>query len=179
MTYVDHRIDQRMSRFWPVSQEQQDLSAVEIVEAAEGIRQHVWRDGTPSDPKLQERKSAAVRELCRLHPVTICVVHDNEHETDKADMLTKMEEAFAKVAEARGCSTGPPVAIHLGFLNIWVVLVIQGENKFIGPCSTFDYDEKPSEYLQQHDLQHLGVVRSPLGAVRSLRDDGFFRKDSD
>ena len=167
MTFVDHRIDERMSRFWPVSDEQQALSAVEIVLAAEGIRRDVWGDHTPPDPALRRRLESAIARLCRGCPLSICVVHDNEQGTDRAGMLGALKEAFRKFGD------GP---VFVGVLDIFVVLVRSGgSDVFVGVCDTFDYDERPSEVLPRSRMTFLGAARSPAGALQILALNEFFR----
>ncbi len=166
MTFVDHFINHRMSQFWSISDEQQALSAVEIVSAAERIRQLVWRDGTPSDPILKEHKQMLIANLLRFYPMTICVVHDNEREISKRGLLEAFQTAFKVIGDK-------PAAV--GLLDIFIVLVLPGENKFVG--LDFFEDEKPSERLLQSGLHFVGHASTPKEAWRLMVNAGMFQKD--
>lgn len=174
MTYIDHRINKRMSQFWPVSHEQQALSAIQIVEAAKGIIQHIW-GGDPliAESNLEARKQEAIRKLFSICPLEVYVLHDNEHEIDKQGMRDALDEGFeAMLDEKRGIDE-----LALGCVDIFMILVRTGRDRFLGPCHTFDYDEKPSEYFLGGDVQYLGHASSARAAFKLLKRDGYFQKD--
>jgi hypothetical protein len=184
MQYVDHLIKQTISQLWPISEEQQQLRATELEHAGATIKH--WRICQTNDPaaiddsiqclaEIRQREIEATRQMLRLHPITVCIVHDQEYEIAKGELKDKLKRSFELMSQR-------PVALCT--LDIWLVLVAQGEDKFIsGTCDSYDLEQKPStaivESLECGDvgLRFTGWFSDAKTAISYLKSDGYFNRD--
>lgn len=108
-------------------------------------------------------------DVYKSDPLMVVVVHDCECEIDKPCMRGSLEAAFEKIG---------PGPVLVGSIDIFIVLVRKGKDEFVdcGECTTFDYDEKPSERIAKVGLQIIGAAHNAKSALKWLKADGFFDK---
>jgi hypothetical protein len=167
MHYVEHLIKHRTSQLWRISDEQQQLASAEIEGAGATIKH--WRicrtdDAAAIDAsnayikEISNREKAAISKLLRFYPITVCVVHDNEQETDKKRIRKSLDESFAALSH--------------------------GEDKFISrSCDTYDLTEKPSVAIPDNiergngSIEVFGFAKNTKDAMNLLQAEDYFNTE--
>lgn len=163
MQFYEHLIQNRASQCFPVSQEQQNLFAHEIKQAAQTIRE--WQTGTPPDREAHEQD---LQEECRLteavfkvSPITLAYVWHAE--MSEGPTVEDFEEAWKEL--------GNPTEAILLMIGIDLFLAVRGTDAFVGEHT----GEKPSDWVLDTikggggSLHFIAKIRTPKAAMREHR----------
>jgi hypothetical protein len=167
MRFYEHLIENRSSQCFPTSQEQQELFAHEIKQAAQTIRE--WQSKTPPYREFGEQD---IQEECKLteavlkvSPITLAYIWHAE--MSEGPTIEDFEMAWKEL--------GDPSEAILLMLGIDLFLAVRGKDGFVGEHA----GEKPSEWVLDSikrgcgSLFFIAKVRTPKAAKREHRRSMF------